>query len=72
MNLNDEIERAGIAPEPVCCALRHRPSRRGLNSVLPWLVAERLDLFNAYQQTQAERGMVLCIARHPSPISAAT
>lgn len=53
MNLNDLIERAGIDPEQVI-ALRHRPKERDLNKVLPWLAAERHDLFNAYQQTQAK------------------
>lgn len=54
MNLNDLLERADIAPERVI-ALRHRPTERGLNRVLPWLAAERHDLFNAYQQTQTEK-----------------
>jgi hypothetical protein len=54
MNLNDLIERAGINPEHVI-ALRHRPTEPGLNKVLPWLAAERHDLFNAYQQTQNEK-----------------
>ena len=35
--------------------LRHRPWEPQLNKVLPWLAAEKPDLFNAYQQTQGEK-----------------
>ncbi|OHB68238.1 MAG: hypothetical protein A2Y77_01645 [Planctomycetes bacterium RBG_13_62_9] len=35
--------------------LRHRPWEPELNKVLPWLAAEKPDLFNAYQQTQGEK-----------------
>src|SRR5262249_23818234 len=35
--------------------MRHRPREAALRKVLPWLAAERPDLFNAYQQTQDER-----------------
>jgi hypothetical protein len=32
--------------------LRHTPKERALRKVLPWLAAERPDLYNAFQQTQ--------------------
>lgn len=51
MELNDLISKAGLEPEQVV-VLRHRPYERRLKKVLPWLAAERPDLFNAYQQTQ--------------------
>ena len=31
--------------------LRHRPTEPELRKVLPWLAAERPDVYNAYQQT---------------------
>ena len=35
--------------------LRHRAHEPLLRKVLPWLAAERPQLFNAYQQTQTEK-----------------
>ena len=54
MNLNDLLQGKGIDPQYVL-VLRHRPHEPEFNKVLPWLAAERPDLFNAYQQTQGER-----------------
>jgi GIY-YIG catalytic domain len=54
MNLNDLLKGKGIDPEHVL-VFRHRPSEPELNKVLPWLAAERPDVFNAYQQTQREK-----------------
>ena len=54
MNLNDLLLAKGIDPQKVL-VLRHRPSEPGLNKVLPWLAAEKPDVFNAYQQTQTEK-----------------
>jgi len=54
MNLNDLLLGKGINPQHVL-VLRHRPNEPELNRVLPWLAAERPDIFNAYQQTQGER-----------------
>lgn len=54
MNLNNLLLGKDIEPEHVL-VLRHRPREPELNKVLPWLAAERPDLFNAYQQTQRER-----------------
>jgi len=51
MNLNDLLLGKGIDPKHVL-VLRHRPREPELNKVLPWLAAERPDVFNAYQQTQ--------------------
>ncbi len=54
MELNDLLIKAGIDPRQVL-VFRHRPSERELNKVLPWLAADKPDLFNAYQQTQGEK-----------------
>ncbi|HEY1240554.1 MAG TPA: GIY-YIG nuclease family protein, partial [Bryobacteraceae bacterium] len=34
---------------------RHRPPEPDLNEVLPWLAAEKPEVFNAYQQTQGPK-----------------
>jgi hypothetical protein len=54
MNLSILLQGKGIDPQHVL-VLRHRPWEPQLNKVLPWLAAERIDLFNAYQQTQREK-----------------
>jgi len=51
MSLNDLLKRDGVDPERVL-VLRHCPQEPGLNKKLPWLAAEKPDVFNAYQQTQ--------------------
>jgi len=51
MNLNDLLRIKGIDPKKVL-VLRHRPQQPKLNKALPWLAAEKPDVFNAYQQTQ--------------------
>jgi hypothetical protein len=53
MNLYDLMceKREEIDPQHVL-VLRHRPWEPQLNKVLPWLAAERPDLFNAFQETQ--------------------
>lgn len=54
MQLNDLLTLQGIDPRHVL-VLRHRPQEPALNRVLPWLAAEKPDIFNAYQQTQGAR-----------------
>jgi len=54
MNFGDLLLASSIDPEQVI-VMRHRPPERELNKVLPWLAAERPDVFNAYQQTQGEK-----------------
>jgi hypothetical protein len=54
MNLNDLLTGKGIDPQQVL-VMRHRPHEPGLNKVLPWLAAEKPDVFNAYQQTQGPK-----------------
>jgi hypothetical protein len=54
MTLNDLLRSDNIDPETVV-VMRHRPQEGELNKVLPWLAAERPDVFNAYQQTQGEK-----------------
>jgi hypothetical protein len=54
MNLNDLLLANGADPQYVV-VLRHRPYEPELNKVLPWLAAEKPDVFNAYQQTQGQK-----------------
>ncbi|MBK8457967.1 MAG: GIY-YIG nuclease family protein [Phyllobacteriaceae bacterium] len=54
MNLNSLLESKKINPLDVI-VLRHRPFESKLKRVLPWLAAERPEVFNAYQQTQSEK-----------------
>ncbi|MFC1582964.1 GIY-YIG nuclease family protein, partial [Planctomycetota bacterium] len=54
MNLNDLFKNKGLDPQDII-VLRHRPTEPELRKVLPWLAAEKPDVFNAYQQTQTER-----------------
>jgi hypothetical protein len=54
MNLNDLLQSKNIDPRQVM-VLRHRPKEPKLNKWLPWLAAEKPDVFNAYQQTQGEK-----------------
>ncbi|MHC4442158.1 MAG: GIY-YIG nuclease family protein [Planctomycetota bacterium] len=51
MYLNDLLLKQDIDPRQVL-VFRHRPHETDLNKVLPWLAAEKPDVFNAYQQTQ--------------------
>jgi hypothetical protein len=53
MNLKDLLLGKNIDPQHVL-VLRHRPLEPELNKVLPWLAAERPDVFNAYQQSQTK------------------
>ncbi len=54
MNLNDLLRAKNVDPGQVL-VFRHRPFEPELNKVLPWLAAEKPDVFNAYQQTQGEK-----------------
>jgi hypothetical protein len=54
MDLNDLLNGKGINPESVL-VFRHRPTEPRLCKALPWLAAEKPDVFNAYQQTQGEK-----------------
>jgi hypothetical protein len=54
MNLTDLLRGKNIDPKQVL-VFRHRPWEPELNKVLPWLAAEKPDVFNAYQQTQGEK-----------------
>jgi hypothetical protein len=53
MQFNDLLRREGIDPKDVM-VFRHCPKERELRRVLPWLVDENPELFNAYQQTQGK------------------
>lgn len=76
INLNDLLLQKGVDPKHVV-VLRHRPHEPQLNKVLPWLAAEKPDLFNAFQQTQSKnlesamqtligKGYVASFIRHKS------
>lgn len=54
MNLNELLKIKGIDPQHVL-VFRHRPPEPELKKVLPWLAAERPDVFNAYQQSQGKK-----------------
>lgn len=54
MNFNGLLTNEGLDPKQVL-VFRHRPHEPQLNRVLPWLAAEKPDIFNAYQQTQPPR-----------------
>lgn len=54
MDFNNLLATQDIDPQYVL-VLRHRPNERALRRVLPWLAAEKPNVFNAYQQTQVER-----------------
>lgn len=57
MNLNDLLAKQGLDTKlrKHIVIMRHRPHEQALRKVLPWLAAEKPNLFNAYQQTQSER-----------------
>ena len=54
MTLNDLLRTNGIDPTTVL-VMRHRPQEAELHKVLPWLAAERPEVFNAYQQAHNQR-----------------
>jgi hypothetical protein len=54
VTLNDLLKAQDIDPASVL-VMRHRPHERELQKVLPWLAAEKPEVFNAYQQTQGEK-----------------
>jgi GIY-YIG catalytic domain len=49
VQLNDLLLARSINPESVL-VFRHRPKETALRHVLPWLAAERHDVYNAYQR----------------------
>lgn len=54
LSFNDALEKIEIDPHMVI-AMRHRPTEAALRKILPWLLQERPDLYNAYQQTQGAK-----------------
>ena len=54
MNLNDLLTGKELDPCRVLVC-RHRPYEPALSKVLPWLAAEKPEVFNAYQQTQGPK-----------------
>jgi hypothetical protein len=51
MDFKDLLVKNGIDLEKVM-VMRHRPTEPALRKVLPWLAADRPNVFNAYQQAQ--------------------
>lgn len=54
MNLGDLVAHESIDPRRLI-VMRHRPFEPELNKVLPWLAADKPEVFNAYQQTQGPK-----------------
>jgi hypothetical protein len=54
MNFADLLKSNAIDPNGVI-VLRHRPFEPQLRKILPWLAAEKPEVYNAYQQTQGEK-----------------
>jgi hypothetical protein len=53
MEFNDLLAKKKFSTARVL-VMRHRPTEPELRKVLPWLAADRPEIFNAYQQTQSE------------------
>lgn len=53
LDFNALLSVGGIDPQGVV-VLRHRPYEPGLRKLFPWLVAERRELFDAYQRTHGK------------------
>ena len=76
MNLNDLLTKQGLDTKlrKHIVVMRHRPHEQALRKVLPWLAAEKLDLFGAYQQTQnenANQNPVHLYLQNPKTLSSA-
>lgn len=54
MNLNSLLTSEGIDVSSVL-VLRHRPYEPALNKVIPWVAAERADLFTAFQSSHGSQ-----------------
>jgi hypothetical protein len=52
--LNDLLHGKNIDPQKVL-VFRHRPHEPELNKILPWLAADKPEVFNTYQQIQNEK-----------------
>ncbi|RYG14304.1 MAG: GIY-YIG nuclease family protein [Burkholderiales bacterium] len=54
IDLNDLLVKAGLDPAQIM-VMRHRPTEKDLREVLPWLAAERHEIYNAYQSGHGEK-----------------
>ncbi len=54
MEFNDLLRAQDIDPDTVL-VFRHRPPQLAFRKVLPWLAAERHDVYNAYQRTHGPK-----------------
>lgn len=53
LEFGDLLHKSGIDPSTVM-VMRHRPTEKALRRALPWLAAERPDVYNAYQCAHGE------------------
>lgn len=53
LEFNDLLAKAGIDPKTVM-VMRHRPTEKALRAVLPWMAAEKPEIYNAYQSSHGE------------------
>jgi hypothetical protein len=53
IDLNDLLVKTGIEPKGVM-VMRHRPTEKDLREVMPWLAAERPEIYNAFQSNHGE------------------
>lgn len=53
LELNDLLAKTGLDPAAVM-VMRHRPTEKDLRAVLPWLAAERHEVYNAFQSNHGE------------------
>ena len=51
IDFRDLLAKQGLDLDSVM-VMRHRPTEREVREILPWLAAERPEVFNAYQQVQ--------------------
>lgn len=64
LTFNELLARSGVDPAEVI-VFRHRPWESALNRTFEWIVAERPDLFDCYQDSHAVRTeAALCKARY--------
>lgn len=54
LEFNDLLRKAEVDPRSAI-VMRHRPTEKALRKALPWLAAERPDVFNAYQCSHGEK-----------------
>jgi hypothetical protein len=64
LELNDLLVKAGLDPARVMI-MRHRPTEKELRALLPWMAAERHEVFNVYQ---SRTGCRVILERHDNAV----